>query len=434
MRKSFTIASVVSLCAVPMLLPSKDASAIPAFARKYGTSCYTCHSGFPNRNAFGEAFKNNGYRWPGGEDEEKSKQEQLKMGADGWKKTFPSSPWPAEIPGYAPISLWVRGNLLEYAQSSVTRGNSALASTANKEKMQWGTGVFNTATIFFGGTMGDNLSTLVQYSPTVGATTGQLVWNFKPGLKLSLGNGFTDLNFGNANTAGNAFVSALVPAFGNGTGSTVAELVYIPKDYFKLSAGVGQAGTALQNSFTDSKYVRAKYKIGGAGLLSGAGGTYGNEFVGLDNNITIAGMVFGAAPGTASGNFVDNFVTERLILETDISGNYGNFTGTVGYSRSTNLGKDNYKADASYFLYPWLKASVTYTSIKQAENPTLAFGLTTHLRANAYLTATYTRFSRQWPSPNPTAISDPSPNTIKSTFAATASNANTVVLTGGFAF
>ena len=91
MRKS-TIASIASLCMVPALFWSQDSSAVPAFARKYQTSCYTCHSGFPNRNAFGEAFKNNGYRWPGGEEEDHAKQEQTKMGADGWKQTFPQTP------------------------------------------------------------------------------------------------------------------------------------------------------------------------------------------------------------------------------------------------------------------------------------------------------------------------------------------------------
>ena len=79
MRK-LTYASIASICMLPALFWSQDSSAVPAFARKYGTSCFTCHSGFPNRNAFGEAFKNNGYRWPGGEEEDHTKQEQVKMG------------------------------------------------------------------------------------------------------------------------------------------------------------------------------------------------------------------------------------------------------------------------------------------------------------------------------------------------------------------
>ena len=34
-----------------------SANAIPAFARKYETSCQTCHTGFPKLNPFGEAFR-----------------------------------------------------------------------------------------------------------------------------------------------------------------------------------------------------------------------------------------------------------------------------------------------------------------------------------------------------------------------------------------
>ncbi|NTU68189.1 MAG: hypothetical protein HGB02_04830 [Chlorobiaceae bacterium] len=422
MKRKLTIASLVSLCTLPLVTPSNDASAIPAFARKYGTSCYTCHSGFPARNAFGEAFKNNGYRWPGGEDEDKTKQDQLKMGADGWKKTFPESPWPAEIPGYAPISLWVRGNLADYATSSEKQDGTVVTPS----RSLWGNGVFNNATIFFGGTMGDNLSALVQYNPTAGSTTGQLVWTFRPGLKLAFGNGFTDLSFGNA-TNNTAFASALVPAFGNATGSSVAELVYIPQDYLKFTAGVGQAGTNVTNSFSDLKYFRARYKVGGAGLLSGAGGTYGNEFVGLDNNITFATMVYSAAPGTAAAAgatasaFVSSTgVTERLIWEADVTGSYGNFLGGLGFSRSTNISKSNIKAEAAYFLYPWLKGSVVYTGLNQQDTPTVAYALTTHVRANASLAATYTQNLRQW-----SATKSP---------VTTGSNQNTIALAGAFAF
>ena len=59
---------------VALLLPSKPAEAIPAWARKYQTSCSTCHAPFPKLNYFGKAFRNNGYRFPGGEDETARKE------------------------------------------------------------------------------------------------------------------------------------------------------------------------------------------------------------------------------------------------------------------------------------------------------------------------------------------------------------------------
>ena len=43
----------------------RPTQAFPIFARKYETSCQTCHTIFPKLNAFGEAFRLKGYRMPG---------------------------------------------------------------------------------------------------------------------------------------------------------------------------------------------------------------------------------------------------------------------------------------------------------------------------------------------------------------------------------
>ncbi|MEW6486337.1 MAG: hypothetical protein AB1578_00280 [Thermodesulfobacteriota bacterium] len=42
-----------------------EAGAIAAWTREYNTECTTCHTPFPHRNEFGEAFRRNGYVWPG---------------------------------------------------------------------------------------------------------------------------------------------------------------------------------------------------------------------------------------------------------------------------------------------------------------------------------------------------------------------------------
>ena len=46
------------------LLP-KAAFAIPAFGRKYGKPCQTCHVAIPKLNDFGERVRVNGYQLPG---------------------------------------------------------------------------------------------------------------------------------------------------------------------------------------------------------------------------------------------------------------------------------------------------------------------------------------------------------------------------------
>ena len=59
---AFALTVVVGIvCAAP------PADAIPAFARRYETSCTTCHQyHYPRLNSFGRQFRENGYQWPGG--------------------------------------------------------------------------------------------------------------------------------------------------------------------------------------------------------------------------------------------------------------------------------------------------------------------------------------------------------------------------------
>jgi hypothetical protein len=60
--KSFT-----ALCLMLLLWAGLPAGATPFFARNYGLSCRTCHSGFPQLNRFGLEFKANNFRIPGAE-------------------------------------------------------------------------------------------------------------------------------------------------------------------------------------------------------------------------------------------------------------------------------------------------------------------------------------------------------------------------------
>src|SRR5215831_12185078 len=44
------------------LIDCRPASAIPAFARKYGMPCSSCHEAWPKLSPFGQQFKDNGYQ------------------------------------------------------------------------------------------------------------------------------------------------------------------------------------------------------------------------------------------------------------------------------------------------------------------------------------------------------------------------------------
>jgi len=96
--------------ALALFALAAPASAIPAFARKYGTSCLTCHTVYPKLTPFGEAFRRNGYRFPG-VDSDYVKQETVALGQEANKKTFPDSVWPGSIPGSLPVAIGANGFL-----------------------------------------------------------------------------------------------------------------------------------------------------------------------------------------------------------------------------------------------------------------------------------------------------------------------------------
>jgi len=80
------------------------AGAIPTFARKYHTSCVTCHKAFPMLNNVGEAFRRNGYQFPT-DDETLVKDEPIPLGNDRYKEMFPNSIWPSDLPNLPPIFI-----------------------------------------------------------------------------------------------------------------------------------------------------------------------------------------------------------------------------------------------------------------------------------------------------------------------------------------
>ncbi len=67
-----------------LFLGPPGAGATPAFARKYGVSCTTCHaSAYPEINPFGRLYKENGYQLPDGAEEIYRNEASLAPGAAG---------------------------------------------------------------------------------------------------------------------------------------------------------------------------------------------------------------------------------------------------------------------------------------------------------------------------------------------------------------
>ena len=155
MKNIFMSLLLTIFCLVSFTQTSRS---IPAFARKYKTSCATCHNGFAKLTPFGEAFRRSGYQFPGGTDPEYVKEEAVPLGAEGYKKVFPDAIWPGSLPGTSPISLFLNGEMdynPKYDPADATSaervsfnglGNSievVAAGTAGEDISFWGHAILN---------------------------------------------------------------------------------------------------------------------------------------------------------------------------------------------------------------------------------------------------------------------------------------------------
>ncbi len=90
---------------------AREVSAIPPFARKYGTSCSTCHVAIPKLNAYGDAFRRNGYALPAA-DKAFIKEKPVALGAKAWEQLWPKAIWPGEITGSVPFGAYMHQRLV----------------------------------------------------------------------------------------------------------------------------------------------------------------------------------------------------------------------------------------------------------------------------------------------------------------------------------
>ena len=104
-----------------MLASAPKTSAIPAFSRKYQTSCTTCHNNYPELNDFGEAFKKNGFKFPK-DDETFVKEPPVLLGSKAQKEAFPGAVYPGEIPGSVPVAFRYSGNFNYNSKQPIAAG------------------------------------------------------------------------------------------------------------------------------------------------------------------------------------------------------------------------------------------------------------------------------------------------------------------------
>lgn len=149
---TFVVGFVCALVVGLFLLAQAPAGrAIPAFSRKYQTSCTTCHNNYPELNDFGLAFKKNGFKFPT-DDDTFVKQEPVLLGSKAQKEAFPGAVYPGEIPGSIPIAFRYEGNL----NWNASQPEPVIAAGGYVPRTDLY--VPNTLTIIAAGSFGTNLS------------------------------------------------------------------------------------------------------------------------------------------------------------------------------------------------------------------------------------------------------------------------------------
>ena len=377
-----------------------ETQAIPSFARKYKTSCTTCHYAFPKLNGFGKAFKNNGYRYPAGQDEEMTKEEPVSLGADAYKKVWPNAIWPADIPGTTPLAIHAVGRF--HYDNAVNNSKSGYFEIPS---------VFD---FFYGGTIGDKISFFgeVELSGTADLEYQFGVnYDFSPAFHLKLGSvGLDDATPDHLTlTAEDYNVGSLQNQSGTwqltdgaGGGVQLWGAVNGPggKGGLTYSAGVGN-GQSDQNNFDVNKkkdyYGRVTYKIGGLGETGGTEGQASAESAFyLDNSLRFGGFFYSGNSTTGGDN--DKF----SIIGGDIDWWFQrlNMTAVALQMKSNYLGTDRtsfaYFVEGNYVIYPWLigRARYEYTdpdtkaSASQVENNILP-GIVVMVRANVKFSLEY---------------------------------------------
>jgi len=145
------LVTVVIVTLVAMFASVPNTHAIPAFSRKYQTSCTTCHSNYPELNDFGEAFKKNGFKFPK-DDDTFVKEPPVLLGSKAQKEAFPGAVYPGEIPGTLPIAFRYEGNFTWNKKQPV----GVIATSGFLPRTDLFTP--NTFTVISAGSFGPNLS------------------------------------------------------------------------------------------------------------------------------------------------------------------------------------------------------------------------------------------------------------------------------------
>jgi hypothetical protein len=291
------------------LTGARPAGAVPVFARKYQTSCQTCHTIFPKLNAHGEAFRLNGYRMPAGhKKEEPIKETPVVLGTEADKHLWPDAVFPSDIPGAVPLALNVKlADVLTSSQAG-THNSFEFPEEVN---------------LFAAGTLGNTFSFFGELTfeerPDSGSDVGieharldvnspfgpEHLVNFKIGkFAPDLDDGFQEMWLMTDNGVETLFSYNPI-GFHGGTGLSDAGGISLPANvkgiemygvaahrlFYTIGVtngiGSGSTGETADGNNRKDYYARIDYKFGGMGLDGSEGG---EEAAGMADMPDMPGM------------------------------------------------------------------------------------------------------------------------------------------------
>ncbi len=363
--RAFLVAGFVVLVAAPSL-------AIPVFARRYQTACTTCHVVEPKLNAFGMAFRNNGYRIPLGE-EKLVQTPDTALGAPAWKQLWPKAVWPGSIPGLPPIAFRVASEA-GLQPSNAVKLNFSFPSGVNVYFAgSEGAGISFFGNIFISGATGtlsiDRAYVQFRLSPD---TPGQNLLMLKVGRIETRAEPFSN-TFKKA-TALAFNVSDFRPvtgAFGlrdRDAGIEAWGAVTGPHDRggLEYAAGFvqGTAGRAENNNFKDY-YGAVSYKVAGMGVVGPRGdaavepgGSRAEHSFAL-GAFSYSGRGQPAIVGVIEDRFTRTGIKADVWLgKLNVFGAYARGTDDLLGSASRTVTARASMVQADYLLLPWVMPTV----------------------------------------------------------------------------
>ena len=422
--KSFRAVARTALVAIALMGIASTARGVPAFARKYQTSCQTCHIVFPKLNAFGQAFRLRGYRLPG-ETEELVKQPPISLGAPAYKKLWPGAIWPGELPSYVPLAV-----IVKFADSNSSSLNDDGSVTSIKNDLQFP----QELNVFGAGTLGDHVSvyTEVTFSENAdGSVAVELehahmgfdspfgaedlfhfrIGKFNPNLIDGFGETFISTDAGidslfNYNPIGVNGGTGLGADAVSPSPISLPTLVRGVEGYgiikhralwvAGLANGIGPAPGDTTGRFDGNNakdvYARFDYKFGGMGLDGDTGGqaavpaknwrdnslrlgvfTYRGDGSQINFPVTTAA---GLQTNIQDGHFLRTGIYANVFFQDlNVYGVYLHGTDSLSVFDATTSAlmhaiEPDYHAwftQADYVIYPWLQAGFRYETLTPAD-------------------------------------------------------------------